>query len=152
MHAHPASPRACRCQPSPSFRRGHLAHAAVWVPASAPSWFAKFRGVGSGMFTSPSRSQECSGIIMIPPRSAQPNPLTSGRKRPHKGEQGDLLLRLLSRLGKTSPTSSHPLCQQHQPLLCSTVQSTRCSGHRKSLSSSPPRMASLKIASLSPPP
>ena len=27
------------------------------------------------------------GIIITPPRSAQPNPLTSGRKRPHKGER-----------------------------------------------------------------
>lgn len=93
------------------------------------------------------------GIIITPPRSAQPNTLTSGRKRPHKGEterpppagcslepEEDLIQALTPFVNKTS--------------LCSvlSLREHRTCSAKKILSSSPKRMTFLKIIIFAPTP
>lgn len=60
----------------------------------------------------------------------------------------DLLLRLLSQPRGRLNASSHPFCERAQALLNSIVQSKGHSMQRKTLSSSPDRMAFLKISPL----
>lgn len=81
-------------------------------------------------------------IIITAPRSAQPNPLTSGRKEAATQRRArDLLLPLNSQTGEDwSPAL--PLCKWHPALIRSIFKRAM---HRETLASSPNEITLLKL-------